>query len=150
MLKKLGNHENVVRYWEEAFVHVQVRFCLQDLGGRQANLGSRIKVERIRFEDGSELKHYPVKLLANEKKYLEKMETFTEEEVGIGKADLMVYMAHDKDADGKEIKGVLGRSVLETVCNPDKKISRQAHSINEWLEFPMQFGSVSIGQHLSF
>ena len=128
-------------------MHVQVRFCLQDVINFQGNLGlgSRIKVERMPFEDGSNLKHYQEELLADTEDQLEKMEKFTVDEVGPGKADLMVYMAHDKDADGAEIKGVLGRAVVKTVCDPTK--FRQAHSINEWQEIPMQFGSVSLGQH---
>ena len=136
-----------------AFAHVQVRFCLQNIGNSQSSLGSRIKVERIDFDDGSKLKRYNEELLADEAEDgLEKMEKYTVNEVGTGtgKADLMVYMAHDKAAEGAVIKGVLGRAVLKTVCNPDKSISRQAHSINEWQTFTMQFGSVSVGQHLSF
>ena len=95
-----GSHSNVWNYWNEAFVHVQVRFCLQDRGGRQSNLGSRIKVERIPFEDESDLKHFPVDLFADTEGNLTKMEKYTVAEVGKGKADLMVYMAYDDtDAD---------------------------------------------------
>ena len=132
-----------------AFAHVQVRFCLQNIGNSQSSLGSRIKVERIDFDD-AKLKHYKEELLADTEDKLKEMEKFTVNEVGTGKADLVVYMADNNAAEGAVIKGVLGRAVLKTVCNPDKSKSRQAHSINEWQETTMAFGSVSVGQQLSF
>ena len=71
------------------------------------------------------------------------MESYTRREVGtgVGKADLIVYMAYDKVAEGAAFKGVVARANSGTVCKPYS--AQKAHLIIEWQESKPEFGSVN-------
>ena len=87
-------HDKIVKYWQDSENHIQTRFCLQNDGKGNRNVGSRIKVERINFDDDVDFKPYDVRIFAESKDDMEAMEKYTGEDLKT--ADLMVYMAYDE------------------------------------------------------
>merc|ERR1719189_3331142 len=93
---KVGSNAAAESYWNKAAVHVQTHFC------HSSSLGAKIKIETL------SIKHYSgKKALANEAGETTWNPITT---ANLGKADLMVYMAYDKDQTGPS--GIAGSSIV--------------------------------------
>jgi hypothetical protein len=134
-----GNHEKIVEYWNLAEPHIQVRYCAQENEFQNRNLGSRIKLERINFDD-VDLKHYDVEIRADIPQNMTAMNKYTGRDLGT--ADLMVYMAYDPNGESPVFTGVIGRAHLQSVCKQKTKQRDQAHTICEWHKHASRFASL--------
>ena len=125
-MTKFGNKDKVIAYWNAAGPHLQARYC-------QPSLGTKIKVERIgNFE-------YFDKEIVADGKSLDLVKENSKEV--IGSADLVVYMAFDKESFSQASFHVVGIATLGVVCTGWNNLKT---SINEWRPLSVSYGAVSI------
>ena len=123
ILKKIGNKNAVIAYWNAAAPHLQARYC-------HVTLGTKIKVERVgKFE------YFDKKIVASDAGLETIMNNAKEV---IGSADLVVYMAHDENLSD----GTVGIAWSPVVCEPSDYDSQKT-SINEWRPDSVAYGGVS-------
>merc|ERR1712083_892141 len=108
---KLGSDAKAKAYWQSALVHIQAYYC-------HSSLGSQIKISTL------SVTHYNKKWVASEagEKTCNAITT-----ANLKGADLMVYMAYDKDQTGPA--GIASGGV---VCDTTANIQKEKQSISEW------------------
>ena len=122
MLKKLGSKKAVIKYWNDAMPHLQVRYC-------HKTLGTQIKVERVgNFE-------YCDQTICATGEDLNKIKNNAIKH--IGKADLVVYMSNDE----KTLYGTIGIAWSPVICEPSWYNGLKT-SINEWRPHAVAYGGV--------
>ena len=131
-MEKFGNKDKVIAYWNASAPHLQARYC-------QPSLGTKIKVERIGNFD-----YFDKEIVADGAS----LDIVKENaKMLIGNADLVVYMAFDKEIFSQANSHVVGIATLGVVCTGWNDLKT---SINEWRPLSVSYGAVSFFPNFIF